>query len=122
MYSVTLRTAISRFRLSAHHLAIETGRHTKPLTPADKRFCLVCHDGCVQDEMHHLLMCQPLESYRKPLLECASKVIPKFNVLSACDKFIEIMKSDNSDLLTQLGIFFIQADKDSLTSHSRISS
>ncbi len=118
LYSVSLRTAISRFRLSAHHLAIETGRHTKPFTPAEKRLCLVCNNGFVQDEMHHLLICAPLEVYRKPLLECASENIPKFNVLSASEKFDEIMKSANNDILIQLGTFLIRADKDFLASRS----
>ncbi len=119
LYSVSLRTAISRFRLSAHHLAIETGRHTKPLTSAEKRFCLVCNNGSVQDEVHHLLICEPLQDLRKPLLESARLCISKFNDLSISAKFVEIMKSANSDLLKHLGTFLIKADQEILTSHSK---
>ncbi len=89
----------------------ETGRHTKPLTLAEKSFCLVCNNGSVQDEVHHLLICEPLQDLRKPLLESASLCISKFNDLSISAKFVEIMKSANC--------FRIKVDQEILTSHSK---
>jgi hypothetical protein len=33
---------LSKIRLSAHSLAIETGRYNKPFTPAEERYCKYC--------------------------------------------------------------------------------
>jgi hypothetical protein len=33
----TLRNKLTKIRISAHSLAIETGRYTKPVTPSDQR-------------------------------------------------------------------------------------
>ena len=38
----TYLNAISRFRTSSHCLHIETGRHTKPITPVENRTCNFC--------------------------------------------------------------------------------
>ena len=48
--------ANSRLCLSSHHLEIETGRYTRPLTPANQRFCAAC-PGKVGDEIHFLTEC-----------------------------------------------------------------
>ena len=50
------RYAISRLRLVSHHLENETGRYTRPLTPANQRFCAAC-PGKVGDEYHFLTEC-----------------------------------------------------------------
>ena len=109
--NVKLRTAISRFRLSAHHLRIETGRHTKPYTPIEKRLCLKCNENFIQDEQHHLMLCKAFTEQRRPLLQCAARCIPDFETISDQDKFIEIMQSENNDLLTALGTFLIDTAK-----------
>ena len=36
------RRIITKLRLSDHCLAIESGRHTKPQTPRERRFCKEC--------------------------------------------------------------------------------
>ena len=46
------RAATTRLRISAHTLKIETGRHTTPITPRDKRICPKCQNGTIQDEVH----------------------------------------------------------------------
>ena len=35
----TLRNKLTKIRISAHSLAIETGRYTKAVTPSDQRTC-----------------------------------------------------------------------------------
>ncbi len=107
--SVKLRTAISRFRLSAHHLRIETGRHTKPYTPVENRLCLQCNENVIQDEEHHLIMCVAFANQRGPLLQCAARCISNFDNLSLEHKFIEIMKCENTELITALGVFLVEA-------------
>ena len=49
------RTAISRLRTSLHMLAIERGRHTRPITPLHRRLCPSCNE--IEDEKHFVLDC-----------------------------------------------------------------
>ena len=50
------RRNYSKLRISAHNLAIETGRYTKPTaTPIEKRLCFHCKE--VEDEYHLILKC-----------------------------------------------------------------
>ena len=58
-----LRRIISKIRCSNHTLEIEKGRHTKPKTDPQERFCKICQDGSIEDENHFLIEC---EAY-KPL-------------------------------------------------------
>lgn len=51
-----LRKQLTKLRISAHPLAIETGRYSKPKTPHNERFCKFCKDQ-VEDESHFLLKC-----------------------------------------------------------------
>ncbi len=107
LHNVKVRAAIAQFRLSAHHLRIETGRHTRPYTPADKRYCLKCNVSLIEDEQHHLMQCKAFVDQRKPLMQCAALHIPNFDSLSPHDKFIEIVRSENMELLTALGNYLI---------------
>ena len=111
LHNVKIRTAIAQFRLSAHHLRIETGRHTRPYTPAEKRFCLKCNDNLIQDEEHHLMLCAAYVNQRAPLLQCAAQCIIGFDNLSDTDRFIQIVQSENTQLLTALGTFLIDTAK-----------
>ena len=51
-----LRSNLTKLRLSAHSLAIETGRYCKPIIPANERFCFSCKNK-VEDECHFLIEC-----------------------------------------------------------------
>jgi hypothetical protein len=46
---------LTKLKLSAHSLAIETGRYCKPTIPANERFCKACKDK-VEDEHHFLII------------------------------------------------------------------
>ena len=50
------RKQLTKLRISAHPLAIETGRYSKPKTSHNERFCKFCKDQ-VEDESHFLLKC-----------------------------------------------------------------
>jgi hypothetical protein len=54
---------LSKIRLSAHSLAIETGRYNKPFTPAEERYCKYCLNQ-VENEKHFLLYC-PITALEK---------------------------------------------------------
>ncbi len=53
---------LARFRLSCHHLAIETGRWRG--VAADDCVCTLCGTGAVQDEHHVLFRCPALSDAR----------------------------------------------------------
>jgi hypothetical protein len=58
------RYDLTRFRLSAHRLYIETGRWHKPNPiPRNERKCLFCN--CLEDEFHFLLECELYKDIRK---------------------------------------------------------
>ena len=62
------KSALSKFRLSDHHLRIEKGRHCRPRLPADKRICQYCNLQCVEDEIHFLLVCPQYADLRDKYL------------------------------------------------------
>ncbi len=103
------RLAISRFRCSSHHLAIETGRHKKPKLPVDERTCSSCK--VVEDEIHHLIHCQKNKDPRKDLFDIASSVIDNFCQLEPSVKFKQLMECENHKLQKAIAIFLIESGK-----------
>ncbi len=103
------RLAISRFRCSAHHLAIETGRHKRPKLPLDERTCTSCK--VLEDEMHHLMHCSKNKDLRKDLFELASSVIDNFYDLEPPVKFKQLMECENLKLQKSLAIFLIESSE-----------
>ncbi len=55
-----IRKHFCKLRISAHKLAIETGRYTVPKTLPDDRYCLLCKHGSVESEYHFLSQCVKL--------------------------------------------------------------
>lgn len=53
-----------RFRTGAHHLAIETGRWSRPKLPRQHRICTKCSDTVVEDEVHFLFECSAYDRIR----------------------------------------------------------
>ena len=53
---------IIRFRMGAHLLPIEQGRHLR--LPRHSRICRLCHTGALGDERHMLLECSALSDLR----------------------------------------------------------
>ena len=60
---INLRKKLTKLRISAHSLAIETGRYTNPKTPKTERFCKFCKDK-IEDEHHFLFICPKYEPLR----------------------------------------------------------
>ena len=52
------KNSISRFRVSSHNLAIETGRHQKPKIPKENRICVFCTSRHIDNEIHLLIDCE----------------------------------------------------------------
>ena len=96
-----LRVPLTRLRTSAHGLKIETGRYTVPIpTPIEERLCDVCE--VIEDEIHFLVDCVMLGDIRKELFSYCNTLLPSFRHKSSEDKFIYIMSSSDSHLLSLL--------------------
>ena len=94
------RGIIAKLRLSDHCLAIESGRHTKPQTPREKRFCKECPNK-IEDETHFILSCPSFSSERNTFLESMQVLYPNFSSIPTENQKM-IFLSTNED-----GNFFI---------------
>ena len=103
------RMVISRFRCSAHHLAIETGRHQKPKIPIDDRICLECRT--IEDEQHHLIHCTKHNGIRETLFNIANAKIKNFSNLDPSFKFEELLSSNDIEIQKALAQFLTQSAK-----------
>ena len=98
------RVALTRLRTSNHRLAVESGRWHKPhVLPLIERKCSSCED--LGDEYHFLLVCPMYTELRRHFL-------PKYyhqrpNML----KFVELMSSKNSNIITKLANYTYKAFK-----------
>ena len=98
-----LRKTMSKFRLSSHNLAIETGRHTKPKTLLEERLCNYCNMKLIEDECHFLVSCPFYEEER-------SLFISKCNInMDSCgtdaEKFTYIMSQHDENSVFYLSMY-----------------
>ena len=86
------RKIFTRFRISAHNLAIERGRYTRPPTPVEERTCKHCPQQ-VEDEFHVMMNCPEYSNQRTTLFNDIELQCPRFTELSAGDKFVYMLSS-----------------------------
>ena len=94
------RVAYTKYRLSDHCLMIEVGRHNRPITPRDQRFCPFC-PSMLEDEKHFLLQCSAYKN-RDELLNFIIAEVPNFANLDIQSQFIFLMSQENTHLTTKL--------------------
>ena len=83
-------------RISAHNLAIETGRYAKPIaTPANKRLCFHCKE--IENEFHFLFNCSLYNSERENFYEELANILA-IPLLPTNDFFLLLMSSLGGDL------------------------
>ena len=73
--NISIRQQVTKFWLSNHKLAIETGRHEG--VERDERVCPFCPNE-VEDEVHFLLKCPILKHLRDEYLEPLTCTVPGF--------------------------------------------
>ena len=100
---VKYRNAIARFRASSHHLEIERGRHTNPITPFDKRKCWFCDS--IETEIHFMTECSFYSSERICLYQQISTRFPGFSFLNNFEKFKFMFTFGDDFVLTLMGKF-----------------
>ena len=81
-----------RIRISSHRLAIDRGRYTTPVTPAEDRKCKMCNSQAIKDETHLMLSCEYYKSLRDQFIKLNSKH-HNFAFMTYVNKLIYIMSS-----------------------------
>ena len=96
--------ALAQYRLSFHYLGIETGRHPKPPKPKEKRLCLYCRNGCVDDEIHFLTECDIHTEIRQRFVSNIKSHIEKYEELPANGKFVTVMTNSSEAAIKEVAI------------------
>jgi hypothetical protein len=86
------RNILIRFRISAHNLEIEKGRHQN--IPLHERICKLCKLE-IEDEIHFLLQCPILNSFRTEAMQQISDICKHFASLDNKSKFIWLLSNEN---------------------------
>ena len=92
------RCQFARLRISAHTLAIETGRHARLKVPVNQRACQMCNSGAIEDEIHFVTICDKFRLIRQNIFKKIQNICPNFDMLSTEDKFYYIMNSGGTVL------------------------
>ena len=106
-----LRKHLTRFRVSAHRLNIETQRFNgrNVYIPPEGRLCTNCPLGVSEDESHFLIICPTYKEPRAALFQHFALHNPHFNDYLDSQKFLWIMSSENIEDAKQLAIFLEEA-------------
>lgn len=99
-----VRHSISRLRMSAHNLKIETGRHSRPKTLLNNRICSNC-PGKIDNEFHLVAECSKIRIHSDILFKQASNIIPNFNLICKQRQFEYILKLDNIEIIEIFSTF-----------------
>lgn len=95
------RKALSKLRLSSHNLNIEEGRYRN--IGRNERYCTFCNKRDLEDEYHFILICPAYNEIR-------NKYIKQYYVKRpSMFKFIELLQSNNVNILKNLARFTLQA-------------
>ena len=96
MLSNDLRFYISRFRLSAHSLRIQSGRYARNAIPRNERYCLCCQTANIEDIFHFILICPCYRELRERYINNYYYHRPSMY------KLTELFKSSNMTILVNL--------------------
>ena len=82
---------------------IEKERHHRMFR--EDRFCKQCDVGCVEDELHFLLVCPKYKDLREQYL-------PKYHTNNPnLGKFVDILLSNNCEILRSLSLYICKSLK-----------
>ena len=91
------RRHFTKLKISAHHLSIERGRYTRPITPRSQRYCSDCKEQAIGDEFHFLLKCPKFAWERRKMFEKFSEFTSIKNN-GDDDTFITLMQHLQGDV------------------------
>ena len=98
-----LRCALSKLRLSAHQLKIETGRYTRNRLDRSLRLCTLCDKSDIEDEYHFVLVCPVYESIRKKY------ICPFYYKRPNVYKFTTLLQINQLNVLRNLGKYLCES-------------
>ena len=87
------RKTMTRFRISAHRLAVEQGRYKTPPIPLEDRLCQYCSAHKIEDEHHFAMECHNYDEMRQKLFQDIGKICKNFEPLNTENKFIFILSA-----------------------------
>ena len=102
-----VRQAVTKLRISAHKLPIETGRFD--YRKRTERICSLCCDG-IGDEMHYLTQCQNsiISRTRAELLESFHKKWKGILKLTQIELTKAIFACQNDNMLSETGLLCLK--------------
>ena len=104
--NVNLRKNITKLRLSAHNLPIETGRYKRPVKiPPNLRLCEECNMNLVGDEFHIIMKCDKYRILRKDFFDKMNTMDVRFIDMDCQEKFLYVMKLEREDVIENLCSF-----------------
>ena len=110
------RQAITKLRISAHKLTVETGRYNN--VPYNDRLCRLCELNEVGDEHHFLMSCTNMKfiDLRTKFIDNLYKINRFFNLFTSKNLFIYIMAMKDKSIMKLVGkhCFDVLATFDSL--------
>ena len=87
------RSILTKIRLTAHNLKIETGRYARNPIERRERLCVFCDENLVEDEYHFVIECNAYAAIR-------AKYIKKYyTAKKSMFKFIELFQSSKNTIL-----------------------
>ena len=103
IFPVKHRVVLTKLRLSAHSLLIDTGRYGRNRIIRNERQCALCDTGDLKDEHHFTLVCSKYNDIRKFYLKRYYYTHP------SVFKFIQLMQSNNIKELKKLCKYLFEA-------------
>ena len=105
-----IQKSLSQYRLSSHCLRIHKGRQERDKnnknTPANKRFCLSCKSGEIDNEIHIFATCKTHDDDRKTFLTNIRTHITTPHSTGQINEFLkDILKSNDEKVLFEFGKF-----------------
>ena len=94
---------MTRFRISAHRLEVESGRYKKQ--PVSDRICKFCKLDQIEDEIHFLCNCSAYNFETQFFSASVTANIPNFRLLNEKEKFIWFMTCEDKTVVHDLADF-----------------
>ena len=99
------RAFLSRYRVSAHRLRVETGRYSSPVTPLCDRIFLFCDSKECDTEEHFILHCRTFTLKRNCFFGRMSALIPEFVNMCDRDKLLTVLCPAKTDVAKTVSKF-----------------
>ncbi|XP_045180152.2 uncharacterized protein LOC123539573 isoform X1 [Mercenaria mercenaria] len=101
--SRNLRIPLTKLRVSAHSLRIQTGRYGRDRIDRNLRFCQICNSNDIEDEFHFVFKCFPYEQVRRKYIKHYYRSRPSML------KFTQLLSTKNKPELYMLAKFIQEA-------------